>query len=143
ARCARIGRRPVALPLLPRLQGKHRAFASCLAAPAAARAGHEHAARYRRVDRVGGGTAWLRFPNCVHRGVQETDRRNPERLATAHAVAAIALQVPQSLWRSCNSGPVNDQGAHAYNRRRETMILKNFVSLLAIVPRRRVVATTI
>ena len=52
-RCGRLpcgagfGCRPVALPLLPRLQGKHRAFASCLAAPAPARAGHEHAARHR------------------------------------------------------------------------------------------------
>src|SRR5207302_1324786 len=122
-------------------QGKHRAFASCLAAPASARAGHEHAARYRHVDRVGGGAAWLRFPNRVHRGVQEADRRNPKRLATTYAVAAISLQVPQSLWRSCNSGPVDDQGAHALNRRRQTMTSKTFVTVLAIAPRRRLVAT--
>ena len=48
ARGAGFGCRPVALPLLPRLQGKHRAFTACLAAPVPARAGHEHAARHRR-----------------------------------------------------------------------------------------------
>ena len=53
-RCGRLARRAgvrsraVALPFLPRLQGKHRAFAACLAAPTPARAGHEHAARHRR-----------------------------------------------------------------------------------------------
>ena len=52
-RCGRLprragfGRRPVALPLLPRLQGEHRALAACLAAPAPAREGHEAAARHR------------------------------------------------------------------------------------------------
>ena len=124
ARGARFGCRPVALPLLPCLQGKHRAFASCLAAPAPARAGHEHAARHRCVDRVGRGGAWLRLANRLRRGVQEADRRNPERLATAHAVAAIALQVRQSLWRSRSSGSLDHHGTHANNRRRQTMTWK-------------------
>ena len=113
ARGAGFGCRPVALPLLPRLQGKHRAFAACLAAPAPARAGHEHAARHRRIDRVGRGGAWLRLADGLRRGVQEADRRNPERLATARALAAIALQARQSLWRSGRSGPLNHHGTHA------------------------------
>ena len=105
-RCGRLARgvglgcRPVALPLLPSLQGKHRAFTSCLAAPAPARAGHADAARHRRIGRVGGGGAWLCLPDRLRRGVQEADRRNPERLATARALAAIALQARQSLWGS-------------------------------------------
>jgi AraC-like DNA-binding protein len=75
--------------------------------------------------------------------VQETDRRNPERLAKAHAVAAIALKVPQSLWRSYSQRPLTYQGTHASNRRRQTMTSKTFVSLFAIAPRRRLVATAI
>ena len=105
-RCGRLPRgagfgcRPVALPLLPRLQGKHRAFAACLAAPAPARAGHEHAARHRRIGRLGRSRAWLLLADRLRRGVQKADRRNPERLAEAQALAAIARQVRQSLWGS-------------------------------------------
>ena len=56
---AGFGCRPVALPLLPRLQGEHGALAACLAAPAPARAGHEEdAARHRqRSSRLSGSTA--------------------------------------------------------------------------------------
>ena len=45
------------------------------------------------VGRLDRGGAWLRLANRLRRGVQEADRRNPERLAEAHALAAIALQV--------------------------------------------------
>src|ERR1700724_1756048 len=78
-----------------------------LAAPAAAREGHEHAARYRRINRVGGRRAWLRFANRVHGGVQETDGRHPERMAWSHALTAISLQPRQSRWRGHNSDPVD------------------------------------
>ena len=37
------------------------------------------------IGRLGRGGAWLRLPNRLRRGVQEADRRNPERLAEAHA----------------------------------------------------------
>src|SRR5262249_33887110 len=91
----------------PRLQGEHRAFAARLAAPAAARTSHEHAARYRRVDRIGSRRAWLRFANCVHGGGQETDERHPKRMAPAHAGTAISLPPRQSLWRGRSSDPVD------------------------------------
>jgi hypothetical protein len=42
----------------------------------------------------------------------EADKRDAERLATAHALAAIALQIRQSLWRSRRSGPLDHHGAH-------------------------------
>ena len=58
------------------------------------------------VGRLGRSGARLRLPNRLRRGVQEADRRNPERLAEAHALAAIALQRRQSLWGSRRSGPV-------------------------------------
>src|SRR5207248_326221 len=35
------------------------------------------------------------------------------RLAATHSVTAIALQVQQSLWRSCSSGPLDHEGARA------------------------------
>jgi len=44
--------------------------------------------------------------------VQEANRRDPERLAQAHALAAIALQVRQSLWRSRSSDPLAHHGAY-------------------------------
>jgi hypothetical protein len=36
-------------------------------------------------------------------------------LATARALAAIALQVPQSLWRSGTPGPLDHQGTHTHD----------------------------
>lgn len=56
----------------------------------------------------------------LRRGVQRLAGRKPERLPTPHALAAIALQVQQSLWRSCISGPLDHEGAHAPSRRRQT-----------------------
>ena len=47
--------------------------------------------------RVGRSGARLCLPNRLRRSVPEADRRNPERLAEAHALTAIALQVRQSL----------------------------------------------
>ncbi len=103
----------VALPLLPRLQGKHRALTACLAAPTPARAGHEHAARHRHFGRVSRRGAWLFLANRFRCGVQEADRRNPERLAKAHGLAAIALQIRQSLWGSRSSDPLDHRhGPH-------------------------------
>ena len=40
------------------------------------------------------------------------DLRGPERLAEPQALAAIALQVRQSLWRSRNSDPLDHHGTH-------------------------------
>ena len=110
--------RPVALPLLPCLQGEHRAFATCVAAPAPARAGHAHAARYRRIGRLNRSGPRLRLPNRFRRSLQENDRRNPERLAQAHALAAISQQVRQSLWGSRRLGPLDKDHrvAHANNQ---------------------------
>ena len=67
----------------------------------------------------------------------------PSDWRTAHALAAIALQVRQSLWRSRSSDPLDHRGAHANNRRRQTMIWKNFVNRLAITSRRRALATAL
>ena len=59
------------------------------------------------IGRVGGGGAWLCLANRVCGGVQEADRRNPERLAQARALAAIARQVRQSLWGRHSSGSLD------------------------------------
>src|SRR5262245_27969475 len=40
----------------------------------------------------------------------EADKRDAERLATAYALSAIALQVWQSLWRSRRSDPLDHHG---------------------------------
>ena len=40
------------------------------------------------------------------------DLRSPERLAEPQALAAIVLQVRQSLWRSGGSHPLDHHGAH-------------------------------
>ncbi|MGY3106811.1 hypothetical protein ACVWW7_003438 [Bradyrhizobium sp. LM6.9] len=82
-------RRPVAFPFLPILQGEHRALAACLAAPAPARAGHEHAAEERRIGRLGRRCTRLFLADRLRRGIQEADGRNAERLAQARALAAI------------------------------------------------------
>ena len=47
------------------------------------------------IGRLGRRRAWLRLPDRLCRGLQKADRRNPERLAEAHALAAIALQRSQ------------------------------------------------
>src|SRR5262249_34872268 len=97
-RCGRLARgagvrcRPVALPLLPRLQGKHRAVAARLAAPASARAGHEHAARYRRLYCVDLSRAWLFLADRLRCGIQEADRRDPEQLATMRTLTASPMR---------------------------------------------------
>src|SRR5215475_6825374 len=96
--CGRVTRgagvrcRPVALPLLPRLQAKHRAVAARLAAQAPDRASHEHAVRYRRLDPVDLGRAWLFLADRLRRGVQEADRRDPEQLATARTLTASPVR---------------------------------------------------
>ena len=95
------------------------------------------------VGRLGRSGAWLRLPNRFRCGVQEADRRDPERLAEAHALAAIALQVRQSLWGSRRSGPARTSPCPHQQRRRQTMIWKNFVGRLAITSRRRGVATAV
>ena len=71
------------------------------------------------IGRLGRRGAWLLLANRLRCGVQEADRRNPERLAEAHALAAIALQRRQSLWGSHGFGPLEQdhRGAHA---KRET-----------------------
>ena len=48
----------------------------------------------RRLGRVGRSGAWLCLPNCHCRGVQEANRRNPERAPTTR-VGSIALQARQ------------------------------------------------
>jgi hypothetical protein len=90
---------------LPRIQGQHRAFPACLAAPAPARAGHEHAARHRHVRRLDRGHARLRLADRLCRCVSQVDRGIAERLAATRALTAIALQSRQSRWgiRSCGS----------------------------------------
>jgi hypothetical protein len=111
---------PVALPLLPSLQGKHRDRTARLAAP-----------KYRSItmNMLHDTDAWnfCRWRRSsatrlvrLRRGVQRLAGRKPERLATPHALAAIALQVQQSLWRSCISGPLDHEGAPRPSRRRQT-----------------------
>jgi hypothetical protein len=60
-----------------RLDPEHepdRAKRAFLAAPAPARAGHEHAARHRRVGRLGRSRTRLLLPDRLRRGVQKVDR---------------------------------------------------------------------
>ena len=59
-----------------------------LAAPASARAGHEHAARHRRIRRLGRSGARLRLADRFCRRIQKADRRNTERVATPYAMTA-------------------------------------------------------
>jgi hypothetical protein len=47
----------------------------------------------------------------------EIDRRNPERLAEARALAAIALQLRQLLWRDYGFGSLEHRYAHANYQR--------------------------
>ena len=94
------------------------------------------------IGRLGRSGAWLRLPDCLRRGVQEADRRNPERLAEAHALAAIALQRRQSLWGSGRPDQLDHH--HVPNHeRRQMMIGKNIVSRLAITSPRRGLATAV
>src|SRR5207248_10079853 len=81
----------------------------------------------------------LFLADSLRRGVQEADRRDPERLAEADALAAISLQVRQSLWGSRVPHRLDHHGA-INNRQRQTMIWKN---PLAITSRRRVVASAV
>ena len=74
---------------------------------------------------------------------QEADRRNPERLAQALALAAIALQVRQSLWGRCQVGSLMITVSGLTTAGRQTMTWKNLVSPLAITSRRRVVASAV
>ncbi|MCK1512994.1 hypothetical protein IVB22_10475 [Bradyrhizobium sp. 190] len=47
--------------------------------------------------------------------------RNPERLAEAQSLAAIALQARQSLWRTRNSGPLFHHGARIQPERKDDL----------------------
>ena len=96
------------------------------------------------VGRLRRSRARLRLPNRLRRGVQEADRRDPERLAEAQCVSsnrstgtAIALGQPQ-VW----STRTDHRGAHA-NNQGDKHDLENFVSRLAITSRRRVLATAL
>jgi hypothetical protein len=68
--------------------------------------------------------------------------RSPERLAEPQALAAIALQVRQSLWRSRSSDPL-DHAVPTSNRMEKKMIWKSIVRPRAIASRRRFVATAL
>ena len=67
----------------------------------------------------------------------------PSDWREAHALAAIALQVRQSLWGSRRSGPLDSITVPTPTTRRQTMAWKNFVGPYAITSRRRVVATAL
>ena len=82
---ARFGCRPVALPLLSRLQGKYRALTPCVAAAIPPRASDEHAARHRHIDCVGGGGAWLCLADGIRRRLQAVDRRNARAIGGGRA----------------------------------------------------------
>ena len=76
---------------------EHRAFPTCLAAPATARGGQKHAARHRRVGHLDRGRARLFFPDRVRRRLQEADRGYPEQLATACTLTASPMRGTASL----------------------------------------------
>jgi hypothetical protein len=63
-------------------------------------------------------------------------------LAAAHALAAIALQPPQSLWGDHRSSSLDEQNADTKTER-EKMTWKNLINPLAVTTRRRVVASAI
>jgi hypothetical protein len=46
---------------------------------------------------------------------------NPERLAEAQSLAAIALQARQSLWRSRSSGPLFHHGVHIQPEKKDDL----------------------
>ena len=85
----------------------------CLAAPAPARAGDANAARDRRVGRDGRRRAWLRLSDSLRSCIQTADRRYPDGLAPARALAAIALQSPQWRWGSGTSGSLDEHRTYA------------------------------
>ena len=90
------------------------------------------AARHRRVGCVGRSRAWLRLAIRFRRGVSQADRRDAERLAEAQVLAAIALQVRQSLWRNRSSDPLDHHGAHIQPDGETKMIWKSIVRPRAI-----------